>query len=699
MTSSTNTFEHLFRQMADPALLLKDGVFIDFNEAALTFLGYKDRAELLLKSPVDVAPVTQSNGQTTAQLTADALATAIKNGSHRFSAEHLKKDGSTLYTEVVLTTIRIDSDSLIYAMWRDISAHLASEAALLESKQNLQKLRETSMDAWMLVDPSGFLDCNAAALKIFGCEKKEQFFSLHPAVLSPETQPDGSSSVEGIKHHMSEALRKQSHQFEWVHKRLDTDQPFHSDIFLSTTTINGKNIIQASVRDISGRKHNEDKIRQLATQDPLTGLVNRYVLSERIQHALKVNQRNRKFGALLFIDLDQFKIINDTQGHQAGDALLKQVAERLPKCIRESDTVARFGGDEFAILLEELSTNELTAAAHAEFVSEKIIHSLNEPYLIDEREQSNTPSIGVALFSPESDPDDILQQADIAMYQAKRSGRNTIRFFDPAMQKSIDVRVALEKDLKRALSNNEFELHYQLQINSSQTPLGAEALLRWKHPTLGYVPPLDYISIAEDSGLIVPIGQWVLETACQQLKKWSSKPETDQLVVAINVSAIQFNETSFVGSVFKAIKKYKIKPHLLKLELTETMLVENLETIIIKMTQLKDLGASFSLDDFGTGYSSLQYLKKLPLDQLKIDQSFVRDLEIDEQDRSIVQTIIAMAKGLQMEVIAEGVETQKQQQMLNDYGCINYQGYLFSRPLAINEFDSLISSKPDSKVT
>jgi diguanylate cyclase (GGDEF)-like protein/PAS domain S-box-containing protein len=691
MLNKKDTFEQLFRHMADPALLLKDGVFIDFNGAALAFLGYQDRAALLLKSPVDVAPATQSNGQATTQLTAEAFATTMKNGSHRFSAEHQKSDGSTLFTEVVLTAIPIENETLVCAMWRDISAYLASEAALLESKKSLQDLRETSMDAWMLVDESGFLDCNAAALKVFGCDNKDLFCSLHPNTLSPETQPDGSSSTEGIKHHMSEAFRNQSHQFEWVHKRLDTDQPFYSDIFLSTTSIKGKKVIQASVRDISGRKHNEDQIRQLATQDPLTGLVNRYVLSERIQHAVKVNQRSKKFGALLFIDLDQFKIINDTQGHQAGDALLQQVAERLPSCVRESDTVARFGGDEFAILLEELSTNELTAVAHAEFVGEKIVRALNRPYLINKREQTNTPSIGVALFSPESDADDILQQADIAMYQAKRSGRNTIRFFDPAMQKSIDLRVALEKDLKRALHDNEFELHYQLQVNHKQTPLGAEALLRWKHPTLGYIPPLDYISIAEESGLIVPIGHWVLETACKQLETWGNNPKTDQLVMAINVSAVQFNETSFVGSIFKAIKKYRIKPHLLKLELTESMLVENLETIIIKMTQLKDLGVSFSLDDFGTGYSSLQYLKKLPLDQLKIDQSFVRDLETDEQDRSIVQTIIAMAKGLQMEVIAEGVETQAQHQMLNDYGCLNYQGYLFARPLVISEFDDLIA--------
>jgi diguanylate cyclase (GGDEF)-like protein len=395
-------------------------------------------------------------------------------------------------------------------------------------------------------------------------------------------------------------------------------------------------------------------------------------------------------GALLFIDLDHFKVINDTLGHGAGDRLLQQVSKRLSACVREGDTVSRFGGDEFVVMLEDLSKNSLSAANKAEMACEKLLADLSEPYELKGRSISVSASIGVTMFSKDSSAKELLKQSDIALYQAKASGRNAIRFFDPQMQQAVDERAAIEAEIKEGLLKEQFELHYQLQVNDREQPLGVEALLRLKHPEKGYVSPMQYIPVAEETGLIIQIGNWVLNTACKQLKRWEGDKKTKELTIAVNVSSLEFKEASFVDNVLLAIRSNAINPSRLKLELTETMLVDDIEQIILKMAHLKDEGVQFSLDDFGTGYSSLQYLKQLPLDQLKIDQSFVRDLESDPQDRSIVQTVIVMAKGLELDVIAEGVENEQQKEMLFGFGCKNYQGYLFSKPVPINELEQAL---------
>lgn len=447
--------------------------------------------------------------------------------------------------------------------------------------------------------------------------------------------------------------------------------------------------------DITVRKKAEDEIHKLAFYDSLTGLPNRRLLNDRLQQIMASSGRTGRQGALLFLDLDNFKTLNDTLGHDIGDLLLQQVAKRLTICIREGDTVARLGGDEFVIVLENLSEHTLEAAMQAEIVGKKILAAIGNPYRLATYEYMCTPSIGMTLFSAHAEKriDELLKYADIAMYQAKKAGRNTLCFFDPQMQHSINARVAIEDDLRKALELRQFKLHYQIQVDSLHRPFGAEALIRWMHPQRGLVPPGQFIQLAEETGLIMPIGQWVLETACAQIKAWQQHALTRDLMLSVNISATQFHRADFVAQVQVAIARYAIKPALLKLELTESLLLEGIEDTIATMNALNEIGVLISLDDFGTGYSSLQYLKRLPLSQLKIDRSFVRDITVDSSDKAIVSTIIAMAHSLGLDVIAEGVETEEQRQLLLDNGCTNYQGFLFGKPIPIEQFESLLKQE------
>ncbi len=443
--------------------------------------------------------------------------------------------------------------------------------------------------------------------------------------------------------------------------------------------------------DITERKAAEDEIQNLAFYDPLTRLPNRRLLLDRLNQALASSARNGRAGALLFIDLDNFKNLNDSLGHDIGDLLLQQVTQRLESGIREGDTVARLGGDEFVVMLLNLSKDALESAAQTEAIGDKVLTALGQPYQLATHTYHCTASIGVTLFGDHQQAtDELMKQADIAMYQAKKAGRNALRFFDRQMQESISARVSLENELHNALEFEQFHLYYQVQVDSSNHPLGAEILIRWIHPERGMVSPAQFIPLAEESGLILPIGQWVLETTCARLRAWQQNALTRDLSLSVNVSARQFHQADFVAQVESTIQDYGINPRLLKLELTEGILLENIEETAATMNALKQIGVQFSLDDFGTGYSSLQYLKRLPLDQLKIDQSFVRDIASDSSDKAIVRTIVAMAQSLEIEVIAEGVETEQQRQLLLDHGCTHFQGYLFSRPVPVGQFEAML---------
>jgi len=452
----------------------------------------------------------------------------------------------------------------------------------------------------------------------------------------------------------------------------------------------------STLTDITITKNAENEIKHLAFYDPLTRLPNRRLLLDRLRQTLASLPRNGRTAALLFIDLDDFKTLNDTLGHDIGDLLLQQVAKRLESCVREGDTVARLGGDEFVILLQDLSHISLEAGEQTESIGNKILVTLNLPYQLATHEYSNTPSIGATLFNDNSQSvDELMKQADIAMYQSKKAGRNRLHFFDPKMQEIINARVIIERELRSALGKMEFQLFYQIQMREAEEDglfrtCGAEVLIRWNHPERGFVSPADFIPLAEETGDILAIGQWVLEEACRQLMKWQTNELTRNLVLAINVSAKQFRQANFVSQVQAVLQRYKINPKLIKLELTESLLLDDIEDTIATMTALNRIGIKFSLDDFGTGYSSLQYLKRLPLDQLKIDQSFVRDIASDSSDKAIVRTIIVMAQSLNLNVIAEGVETKEQLTFLVNNSCYHFQGYLFGKPMPIDEFESLL---------
>ncbi|MFI3155084.1 MAG: EAL domain-containing protein [Methylococcaceae bacterium] len=473
------------------------------------------------------------------------------------------------------------------------------------------------------------------------------------------------------------------------------DQRKNGEIYPKWLTITAVKDDQGSVThyvglhtDISARKASEEEIKQLAYYDPLTALPNRRLMLDRLQQALAASTRSQKYGALLFIDLDNFKSLNDHLGHDMGDILLQQVAQRLIDCVREGDTVSRQGGDEFVIMLEELSKNTKEAAAKAKNIGEKILVSLNQVYQLTDHEYQNTPSIGITLFiNHKHTVNALLKRADIAMYEAKAGGRNTLRFFDKDMQKTVMERTALEADLRFALTKNQLKVYFQRQARHSGETIGAEVLLRWEHPERGFVSPLEFISLAEEIGVIIPIGLWVLETACAQLKRWENYAQTRHLQLAVNVSARQFHQPDFAEQVCAILKKNAVKADRLKLEFTESLVFEDIDDTIAKMHKLKKIGVSFSMDDFGTGYSSLTYLKQLPFDQLKIDQSFVRNIDIKPIDTVVVQTIIGMARNLGMDIIAEGVETEQQRAFLEFHGCHSYQGNLTGQAMPPEEFE------------
>jgi diguanylate cyclase (GGDEF)-like protein len=443
--------------------------------------------------------------------------------------------------------------------------------------------------------------------------------------------------------------------------------------------------------DITARKQAEDEIRNLAFYDALTRLPNRRLFMDRFRAALTISTRSNEYGAVFFIDLDRFKILNDTLGHDYGDMLLIEVAARISSCVREMDTVARLGGDEFVVLIERIGTDRNEVARKVDFLAEKIRAALARPYMLKLHEYHSSPSIGVSLYlGNENTVDELIQYADMAMYQAKSAGRNAVRFFDPEMQQNVTLRAGMENDLHYAIALGQLQVYYQVQVDSQHLPIGAEALLRWFHPQRGLIMPGKFISIAEDSTLILEIGHWMLDQVCRQLALWKENETMRDLTLSVNVSARQFAQANFVDKIANIISLHKINPANLKIELTESLALHDLKNTITQMHLLKKLGVKLSMDDFGTGYSSLSYLKQLPLDQIKIDQSFVQGITEDGNDALLVQTIIDMAKNFKMEVIAEGVETDAQLTFLKYHGCMFYQGFLFDQPLPLEEFESLL---------
>ena len=446
----------------------------------------------------------------------------------------------------------------------------------------------------------------------------------------------------------------------------------------------------ASMTDITKRVADSEEIKQLAFFDSLTGLPNRRLLLDRLAQSLHSNERTGNHGALLFLDLDNFKAINDSYGHDSGDLLLQQAAVRIVDSVRAIDTVSRIGGDEFVVILQSLNQQESEAVIEAEIIAKRILYSLNVPYKIKGRDDLCSTSIGATIFQSNADSIDVLKQADIALYKAKESGRNVLFFFDLIMQTIINAQAEIKRDLKEAILQHQFELYYQVQVDDNGAPVGAEALLRWLHPTKGYISPADFIPIAEESQAIISIGDWVIDAACAQLKQWEGNELTRTLSLSVNISAKEFRAENFVEKLKMTIRHHTINPSKLRFELTEGMLISDINGAIETMNKLSELGIYFELDDFGTGYSSLQYLKRLPVYQLKIDRTFVRDVVESVNEQGIVRAIITMAEALQIRVLAEGVETKAQRQHLADIGCNYFQGYLFGKPVPIDQFEAAL---------
>lgn len=566
--------------------------------------------------------------------------------------------------------------------------------SLTESKRRYQTLFDKSADALILLNEDGFVDCNQATLDMFGYKSKSELYKLHPSSISPEFQPDGKRSSVKADLMVQKALQDGSHCFEWQHQRKN-GETFPAEVILTVIPSREEQLVHATVRDISERKKAEEEIRFRAYYDSLTKLPNRQLLLDRLEQAIMTSQRNEDFNAVLFIDLDRFKSINDSLGHNTGDLLLIDTAARIKHSIREIDTAARFGGDEYVVLLKHIGKEQDEASFNAKRIAQSINRAFQQPFILNHQEIHITCSIGITIFPIANDSvEDIIKHADTAMYSAKESGRNKIAFYLSEMHETVLKRLALEKDLRTAVKNRQLSVHYQPQLDQQNQVIGVEALARWMHPEHGFVNPETFIGIAEETGLINELGQFILEqTINDMLSLQQDNCMPPQL--SVNISPHQFRHNEFIGMIKSALALHQLEPHFLTLEVTESVIINNLNETISKFEELRQLDIRMSLDDFGTGYSSLSHLKRLPLDELKIDKSFVFDLLKDPHDALLVQTILNIASEFGLDTVAEGVEDEDQLAFLQNKGCRYYQGYYFSRPLPLAELKAFMQKKTD----
>ena len=668
---SETRYRALFEHAPDGILIADaQGNYRDANASACTMLGYKHEELIGLHS----ADVLIPSERVHIPHALEAIQTL--HDYHR-EWQFRRKDGSVFSAEVIANKM---PDGLLIGMMRDVTARKRAETELRDNLVHTQTILDNIVDGVVTFDAQGIIESfNLAASAMFGFAPAE---IIGRSAAQLVYDPDSHFEEDYLRHRFSSSRPGVANISREVQARRKDGGLFPVHLSVSRIFRNGQSHLIAIVRDITQQRHDQEEIRRLAFFDPLTGLPNRRLLMDRLKQAVATSARTNKHGALMFLDLDHFKLLNDTQGHDVGDLLLQHTAARLTACVRDGDSVARLGGDEFVVLLEALSPNSTDAATQAESVASKLLDAFTAPYSLNDYIHQGTTSIGIVLFMGERDSiDELLKKADLAMYQGKSAGRNTARFFDPAMQAAVAEYDAREKDLRRGIAMREFVLHYQIQINGAGETTGVEALVRWNHARQGLITPAHFIALAEQTGCILELGQQVLEAACAQMVAWAAQPSGKaRWTMAVNVSASQFAQPHFVATVSQALAQTGANPHLLKLELTESILVHDIEDVVTKMTALKAMGVGFSLDDFGTGYSSLSYLKRLPLDQLKIDQSFVRDVLTDPSDAVIARTVLALGHSLGLTVIAEGVETEGQHAFLVNAGCDAFQGYYFGRP-------------------
>jgi diguanylate cyclase (GGDEF)-like protein/PAS domain S-box-containing protein len=685
---SEERYRTVFQTCPDGVMIsqLSDGEILDANQTLLDMARY-ERNEFVGHTTTELSIWANAGDR---QKLVDEL---LRNTEFRdYEVQFRRKNGETFWGRLNASLIEIGGIRCMLAFAQDISAAkeamnllTAAAEALRLSEERYRTAFQTSIDAINInrMDDGKYIDCNQAFLDTMGFEREEVIGKTSPQLGVWADTRDRTTMTNLVRENSScrgleVQFRKKSGEFFW------------GVMSASAMEVDGIPCILTITRDLSEVKAAQNEIRSLAYYDPLTGLPNRRLLLDRLRQTLAAGDISNRLYALLFVELDNFKILNETLGHLAGDLLLMEVARRIVACAREADMVSRFGGDEFALMLEDLSEIAEEAAAQAKTVAEKIQDSIGLPFLLEGRECITTASIGITIFGTDREgASELIQEADIAIYQATSAGRNTIRFFSPALQTAVNARATLEEDLRLAIKARQFLLYYQPLVARGRL-IGAEALIRWQHPKRGLVWPGEFIPLAEETGLILPLGDWVLEAACEQLAAWAGRQQTAHLTLAVNISALQFRQPGFVATVLSALERSGANPNHLKLELTESMLVENFEEVIAKMTELKALGLSFSLDDFGTGYSSLAYLKRLPLSLLKIDRAFVRDMLVDATSGAIAQTIISLGRAMGLSVIAEGVESEEQRGFLAGLGCHTFQGFLFSPPLPLEQFEALL---------
>jgi diguanylate cyclase (GGDEF)-like protein/PAS domain S-box-containing protein len=674
-------------EAAAHAIVITDheGKIVWLNQAFTTLTGYS-KQEVLGKNPRLL-----SSGEQSETYYANLWSTISLGKVWQGELVNKRKDGTTYTEEMTITPVIQDVGDATHthfvAIKQDVTERKRLEEMLQNNENKYRVLFEDSADANWLMDEKGFLDCNSAALQMFGYSAGTEM--MHPADISPLNQPDGTPSRVAADQKMASAFRNGRERFEWMHQRKNGNT-FPAEVCLTALTLSGRPTLLATVRDITDRKAAEGRVQYLAYYDALTGLPNRTLLQDRLAKALAGARRRKDKVALLFLDIDRFKDINDSLGHSVGDLFLKQVAERLKTWGRERDTVARLGGDEFLIMVTEVKD-----ATDAAVAAERLMDAMTAEFVIQGHPFSINCSLGISVF-PEhgADSETLIKNADAAMYSAKENGRNNFQFFTEEMNARVVERLTLENSLRLALEKEQLFMVYQPQMDIATGRItGMEALLRWQHPDLGLVPPDKFIRIAENSGLIVPIGEWVLRTACRQARNWQDEG-LPAVSVAVNVSAVQFRQDGFCKLIRKVLSETGLAAQYLELELTESLLLANAEVMLSVVQELKAMGLTVAIDDFGTGYSSFSYLRQFRVNKFKIDRSFIRDVAVNPDDAAITAAIIGMAKSLRLKVIAEGVENEAQMSFLRKHQCDEIQGYYFSKPLSPEQAaDKLRSSR------
>ena len=668
----TDSMQQFIEKMGDAHLILKGGVYIECNQAAVDLLGYPDKKMLLKKGRRHFYPTLQANGHNSIMQALKNIEKTRQDGSYTFEWTYKKYDGSLMNVTVMMTFAIVDGEEILHIVWRDLTPQLEAQS------DSIKALLKRIGDATLLIKGDKFVDCNQAAVELLGYPNQALLLNMHPSQISPPIQPNGKNSLEMSSEIMKKGYVERSDYFEWTHLKYD-GLPIIVEVLLTPVSINNEQMIHVIWRDLTEAKRQENALKNLAHYDSLTGLPNRVLFSDRFEQAISHSKRTKTQLAICFLDIDNFKPINDRFGHDIGDKLLIEIANRISNCIRNEDTVSRIGGDEFTLLLGDFDTY-----VACEQLIERILYNLSTAYLIDKQSFNITASCGITMYSPNDkiiDIDSLVRQADHAMYEAKSTGKNKLSFFNAEIERSSQQHHVFLRRVSQAILTNELVLHYQPKINMRIGKMfGAEALIRWQHPDKGLLTPVNFLPKIEGTIVMIDIGNWVIKQALIQLEQWIT--EGKHWVVSINIDAHHFTQINFINDLKQALDKHPTVPaELLEIEILETVAINNLAQITKLIHQCQALGVNFALDDFGTGYSSLSYLKSLPVEWIKIDQSFVRDMLEDEQDLSIIDAIITLSKAFKRKTIAEGVETVEQGVALLELGCENAQGYGIAKPM------------------